>query len=227
MKNYIKKLPKVLLLSAAVLIVSKFSVAQSNEGHYKDIRLFGGVNLSSLSTDGTEITLVDSIIHKKGFEAEVGYQGGLSFTYGNHFYISPGIWYTKFTVNSYLFKEGNDNKDKPDFENESSISMLSIPVRVGFRFINPEAEKIFNMRIFGGITGQHILSVNSSGDAESELTKDDYENLMVSATAGLGVDILFLYMDLGYDLGLSNFQKANTNSRHNSMFVNVGVKFGF
>lgn len=227
MKYYLRKLSKALVFATYGLVISNLSFGQNEGGHFKDIRVFGGMNLSSLSNEGTQITLVDSIIHKKGFEAEIGFQGGVSMTYGNHFYISPGLWYTRFTVNSYLFKAGNDNSDKPDFENTSIISMLSIPVRVGFRFINPEAEKIFNMRIFGGITGQHILSVNSSGDAESELTKDDYENLMVSATAGLGVDILFLYADLGYDLGISNFQKADSKSRHNSMFFNVGVKFGF
>jgi hypothetical protein len=39
------------------------------------------------------------------------------------------------------------------------------------------------------------------------------------------VDILFFFVDLGYDLGLTNFEKSNTKSRHNSMFLNVGAKF--
>jgi hypothetical protein len=69
------------------------------------------------------------------------------------------------------------------------------------------------------------MSVSASGDEEIQISKDDYEDVILSATAGLGVDVLFLFMDLGYDLGLTNFEKSNSKSRHNSMFVNVGARF--
>jgi hypothetical protein len=213
-------------LGMLVVVAPFVGYSQNNEGHFTDIRVFGGVNLSSLSSEGTQLTLVDSIIHEKGVDAELGYQGGVSVTFGNHFYISPGIWYTKFTVNSFLIDDDpKTTYDDVNFEKESSITMLTLPVRFGFRFINPQSENIFNVRLFGGVTGQHILSVSTSGDSEIELDKDDYENVVVSATGGLGVDVLFLFMDLGYDLGLTNFEKSSNKSRHNSMFVNLGVKF--
>lgn len=226
MKKNKLKFIKGTLVAIIMLAVKSVSFSQDNGGkdHFSDIRVFGGINIGSLSNDGTEFTLIDSVVHSKGLDAQIGYQGGLSFTYGNHFYVSPGLWYTKFTVNSYLFNE-TQNNDDVDFEKESSISMLSIPVRFGFRFINPNDENIFNVRLFGGFTGQHVLSVSSSGDSQIQIDKDDYENLMVSATAGLGVDVLFLFMDLGYDLGLTNFEKSSNKSRHNSMFVNIGAKF--
>jgi hypothetical protein len=209
-----------------MLTLQLTSTAQSNQnsGHFSDIRMFGGINLSSLSSDGTQITLVDSVIHSNSVDAQLGYQGGVSFTYGNHFYVSPGLWYSKFTLNSYLIDESQPDNDI-DFEKESNISMLTIPIRFGFRFIDPNSSNIFNIRLYGGVTGQHVLSVDTSGDPEIELDKSDYEDIVVNATAGLGVDVLFLFMDIGYDLGLSNFEKSNSNSRHNSMFVNVGAKF--
>lgn len=226
MKKPIHHLASCLMVAFSLLNICSPSFAQSNEnsGHFTDIRVFAGINLSSLTSEGTQFTLIDSVIHKNGIEAELGYQGGVSFTYGNHFYISPGLWYTKFTLNSFLFDESQNN-DEPDFEAESNISMISIPIRFGFRFIDPQSENILNVRLFGGFTGQHVLSVHNSGDSEAKKDKDDYENLVVNGTAGLGVDVLFLFLDLGYDLGLTNFEKSNDKSRHNSMFINVGAKF--
>ncbi len=226
MKNQLQYLVKGTFAAFIILTIQSTSFAQSTQssGHFSDIRVFGGLNLSSLSTEGTQITLIDSVIHTKGVDAELGYQGGISFTYGNHFYVSPGLWYTKFTLNSFLIDE-TQNNDDVDFETQSNISMISIPIRFGFRFINPQDENILNVRLFGGFTGQHVLSVNTSGDSEIKLDKDDYENLIVSGTAGLGVDVLFLFLDLGYDLGLTNFEKSNDKSRHNSMFINLGAKF--
>jgi len=42
------------------------------------------------------------------------------------------------------------------------LSAISVPLKFGFRLINPEDEDIFNVRIFGGFDGHHILSVNHS-----------------------------------------------------------------
>jgi hypothetical protein len=223
-KNHYFK--KSTLTAIIILTLASVSFAQedNNAKHYSDIRVLGGMNLGSLTSEGTKLTLIDSVVHSSNVDAQIGYQGGLSFTYGNRFYISPGVWYTKFTLNTQ-FIDDTQNNDDFDFEAESTLSMISIPVRFGFRFINPQDEDIFNMRLFGGVVGQHVISVNTVGDSEVKLDKDNYENLVMSATAGLGVDILFFFVDLGYDLGLTNFEKSNTKSRHNSMFLNVGAKF--
>lgn len=199
--------------------------AQSEGGdHFKDIRIFGGVNVGSVSTEGTRFTIVNGKDHKKSIEGQLGYQGGLSMTIGNHFYISPGLWYSTFTSNTFLIEEGKENDDI-DFEKETTISTIALPVRLGFRLINPNTENIFNIRIYGGVTGAHVLSVNHKGDDEIKLSEKDFETLFVSGTAGLGVDVLFFFLDAGYDIGLTGYEKNADKSRHNSMFVNLGVKF--
>jgi hypothetical protein len=220
---------KTLKMAALACLIGTIGMQNTNaqdggSEHFKDVRIFGGINIGSVTTEGTRFTLVDSSLHAKSIDGQLGYQAGISMTFGNHFYVSPGIWYGTYTSNTYLIEEGKDNNDI-DFEKETTISTIAVPVRLGFRFINPNAENIFNIRIYGGITGAHVLSVNHKGDDEIKLDEKDFEKLLVSATGGVGVDVLFFFLDAGYDLGLTGYEKNADKSRHNSMFVNLGVKF--
>lgn len=226
----ISKKISIRFLHAALILIASHSVAQDNVGAYKDLRLFVGFNVGSASNEDAKSIQLNAINYTKDLSTELGFQGGVSMTYGNQFYVSPGIWYSNFTANSILIKEDATVGGLANtFENSSKISMLSIPIRLGFRLISPKEElsKVFNMRIFGGITGQHILSVTGGVENEARLSKDDFENVVISANSGFGFDVFFLYADIGYDLGLTNFEKINSKSRHNSLFINIGTKFKF
>ncbi len=220
---------KTLKMAALACLIGSAGIQTSNaqDGaaeHFKDLRIFGGINIGSVTTEGTRFTLINSVAHKKSIEGQIGVQAGLSMTFGNHFYISPGIWYGTHTSNTFLIEEDKDNNDV-DFEKETTLSTIAIPVRLGFRFINPNAENIFNIRLYGGVTGAHVIGVSHKGDSEIKLDEKDFEKLMVAATGGVGVDVLFFFLDVGYDLGLTGYEKNVDKSRHNSMFANLGVKF--
>jgi len=218
------KLLKINALAVAMLV--QFAPVSAQTGsHHKDIRGFVGLNFGNVSADGTEITNINGWDHKHTYEGQVGYQAGLALTFGNHFYISPGVWWSTYTANKILVNK--DTASAVDFKKETTINSISVPVRVGFRLMNPETENVFNVRVFGGFIGHHILSVDVKGDNEVPLDEDDFDNIMIGANAGIGVDILFLFCDIGYDLGLTQYEKVDHKTRHNSFFINLGAKFGF
>lgn len=226
----ISKKLSIRFLHAALILIASHSVAQDNLGAYKDLRFFVGFNVGSASNEDAKSIQLNDSSYSKDLNTELGFQGGVSMTFGNQFYVSPGIWYSSFTANSVLINEDATFGDVENtFKSSSKISMLSIPIRLGFRLISPQEElsKVFNMRIFGGITGHHILSVSEGEKNGAELSKDDFENVAISANSGFGFDVFFLYADIGYDLGLTNFEKINSKSRHNSLFINIGTKFKF
>ena len=129
----------------------------SSYGQNFDLRASFGVNVLQLTSDN-ETSLIDGVLHNQAISGRPGIQFGAAVTFGDRFYVQPGIQF--YTLSTTIVNEnsvtGNELKD------ETTLSAISVPLKFGFRLINPEDEDIFNVRIFGGFDGHHILSVNHS-----------------------------------------------------------------
>ena len=186
-----------------------------------DIRGFGGWNTLQLSSDdGTSI--IDGIVHDKVVSGRPGYQFGASVGFGERFYIEPGIMYSTFStkvVNKNTVK-GNELTD------ETTIKVFSVPMKVGFKLINPEVEEIFNVRVFAGLVGSHVIGVDhtTKSGVVDDISTDDYTNLIINADFGMGVDLLFFFADAGYHLGMTPVHSGADNAKANSFYINVGLK---
>ena len=186
-----------------------------------DIRAYGGGNVLQLSSDvGT--TIIEGVAHQRTVSGRPGYQFGAAVTFGEQFYIQPGLQYSSFStkvVNKNTVK-GNELTD------ETKINVISVPLKVGLRIIDPEIENIFNVRIFAGLEGSHVISVDHSAKSGSadDITTDDYSNLIMNADFGMGVDVLFFYLDVGYQLGLSQVHAGADKATANSFYTNLGIR---
>lgn len=93
--------------------------------------------------------------------------------------------------------------------------------------IDPEVEDLFNVRIFGGFDGQHVLSVNhteKSGKVD-DISKDDFNNLIISADLGMGIDLFIFYVDLGYQIGLTPvYTTGDNHATANTFYTNFGLR---
>lgn len=207
------------LLVLSLLLSIGTSYAQSF-----DIRAYTGMNILQLSSDnGT--TLLNGVLHHKTVSGRPGYQFGAALTFGERFYVQPGIQYTTLST-----KITNANTvTGTEFTDETSLKIFSIPLKAGIRLIDPKTENIFNVRLFGGLDGYHILSVNHSDNSGNldEITTDDYSNLIVNADFGIGVDILFFYLDMGYQIGLSPVHSGSDKAKANSFYSNIGLRLRF
>jgi hypothetical protein len=112
-----------------------------------------------------------------------------------------------------------------EFKGETTINTINVPVRVGFRMLDVNNSGVFNLRLFGGILGSHVLGVSDSGDEEVSVSKEDFTDFTLSGQVGFGVDILIAFIDFGYDLGLTDFYKQAGTQKSNQFFVNAGVRF--
>lgn len=203
------------------LMFMLFTLAASAQ-HF-DIRGYGGYNMMQLTSDQGS-SLIDNILHNRTVSGRPGYQFGVAVTYGDRFYVQPGFeWVTSSTkvVNK-------NNVTGAELTDETTLSMFSIPLKVGVRLIDPNTENIFNVRVFGGFDGAHVTKVNHSLDHPStgDLDEDDYSNLIMSADFGMGIDIAFLFIDAGYKLGLSPFHAGGDNAKGNSFYANLGLRIG-
>ena len=188
-----------------------------------DIRAYGGFNVLQLTSDQGN-NIIDDILHHRSVTGRPGYQYGAAVTFGDRFYVQPGIQISNGTT-----KIVNENSiTGTEFTDETTISMVSIPLKVGIRLIDPNAENIFNVRVFGGFDGSHVTKVThgTNSGVEGNLNDDDYSNLIMAADFGLGFDIAFLYLDMGYQLGLSPVHTGGDNAKGNTFYGNIGIRIG-
>ncbi len=103
------------------------------------------------------------------------------------------------------------------------VSSVDIPVLVGFRIVNM---KVANVRAMAGpvfsIAVDKTITTENWDDA---ITTDDIKNSNVGLQFGAGVDVLFLTLDLRYEIGLSDFSEVESFSLKNNMFtIGLGWK---
>ena len=210
---------KLILTTLTLVLIASTSMAQNF-----DIRGYAGINVMQLSSDeGT--TLIDGAIHNRDVSGRPGYQAGVALTFGERFFVQPGVQFT--TISTKVINENTSSGFS--FEDETNLKFLSIPLKVGFRLIDPKTEDIFNVRVFGGIDGHHITSVDhstKSGKIE-DLNKDDYNNLIVNADFGMGIDLLIFYLDAGYQIGLSPVHSGSDDATANLFYTNIGLRIKF
>lgn len=213
---------KLYALFAALALLSTKSVAQT--GHIWDLRLYGGINVLQLTSDEGS-TIINGVVHNRSVSGRPGYQVGVGLTFGNRFFIKPGVQFSGIST-----KIVNKNTvTGTELTDAATIQTLSIPLRVGFRLIDPTKENLFNVRLFGGIVGSHVMSVKQGENSTSttDITRDDYQNLIMSADFGLGVDLWIFYAEAGYQLGLSPVHTGGDNAKANAFYANFGLRFTF
>jgi hypothetical protein len=207
-----------IILSAGFALMTILASAQ----HF-DLRAYGGFNVLQLTSDQGN-NIIDEILHHRSVTGRPGYQFGAAVTFGDRFYVQPGIQISTGTT-----KVVNENSiTGTEFTDESTLSMISVPLKVGVRLIDPNDENIFNVRVFGGFDGSHVTKVThgTKSGVEGDLNEDDYSNLIMAADFGLGIDIAFLFIDMGYQLGLSPVHSGGDNAKGNTFYGNLGIRIG-
>ena len=186
-----------------------------------DVRLYGGMNVLQLTSDqGT--SLIDGTLHHKTVSGRPGYQFGAAITFGERFYVQPGIQFT--TISTKVVNQ--DNVTGTELTDETKVKLFSVPLRFGVRLIDPEVEDVFNIRLFAGIEGHHVVGVDhttKSGKID-DIDKDDFSNLIINGDFGMGIDFFFLFVEAGYQLGLSPVYSGGDLAKANSFYGNLGLR---
>lgn len=214
---------KTIKLTLVALLISFGTMAQS-EGHVFDIRAYGGVSLLQVSSD-VNTSFIDNVVHQRTVEGQPGAQAGIALTFGNRFYLQPGFQWSRLST-----KIVNTNTVVgTELTDETTLSVISVPLKVGLRFIDPRKENLINARLFGGIDGHHVMSVTHSAKSGStdDLDASDYSNIIMNADFGFGLDVWFLYLEAGYQLGLTPIHKGGDNAKSSAFYANAGIRITF
>ena len=207
---------KRLVLIASITLISLTGFSQVNFG------LKGAVSMSTLTTD----------ISDYEHEFKTGFQAGVYLRIGDKWHLQPEVYFAGKTGEfSYgLSLDGTSVAVKETV----TLSTIDVPVLLGLKVFDPPA---LNIRLQAGPVASFVLNknfditLNGVSEEPGDEYKDAWNNMNWALQFGGGVDVLFLTIDLRYELGLSNLFNQPENAvlnhdkvKNNLFFLSVGFK---
>ena len=179
---------------------------EKKESKRKDsFKIYGGGTYNALN--------VSSDMYESGEQA--GYMLGFSYKRGKFFYYEFGLRYNRY---------GYELTDLLNSENESDyfyMGTMDIPMNIGINFTS-FVDRIVGVRIFAGAIPAFRLNV---GDNDLGITKGSTNTFNFHGQAGLGVDVLFIFLETGFNYGFGDLLKDDIQSNPVQFFINLGFRF--
>ena len=191
---------KRFILSTLIIAAVSFSALSQTT-----VKVAIGINSSRLSTDQESWSN----------SARIGWQGGGSLLLGDKFYVEPGVYYSSISSDMV-------HKDDVNLDFTNTISMIRIPVFAGYHLLGNASESFFNLRVFGGPSASFITKVETS-----DLIKDDFSKVLWAVDAGIGVNVWWLFLDMGYEWGLNDIYSHDDHgsAKTHAFWTNLGIRF--
>lgn len=193
---------KLILLSVA-LIVGSIAFAQI-PGFTIGPKI--GTTFSKFTTDEDQIKE----------EMKNSFFFGAFVRLGNKIYLQPELL---IMSRNGLLKDENAQESQVTLK----INTIDVPLLAGIKVLDLKA---VNVRVMAGPVASFVIDKNLTAENWDEtINEDDFKNMNWGLQFGAGVDVLFLTLDLRYEIGLNDVSKLETFSLKNNMFtVGLGWK---
>jgi len=144
----------------------------------------------------------------------VGYHIGVAWEKGSFVYYQFGL---RFNNAVYGFKNKATDKDTGDLK----VQALDVPITLGINFLS--FAKIFGLRAFISAMPSFTLGVS---DNHFGIKKDNVNSFIFYGQAGIGANIAFAFIDIGYNYGTSSLMKNSVSSTHpGQAYLSLGIRF--
>jgi len=189
-----------------LLILAVFALSGKSQGAF-DFGLKAGINTSKISTNMADYTPKTITSYQFGAFARINL---------GRFYIQPEAY-----SNS---KKGEvvsvDNVGLSTI-NSFNLKTIDVPALLGFKIIN---QKSLNLRVLAG----PVFSFLTDKSAKGQLTEDNLKNSFFGWQYGVGLDFLFLSLDIRKEQFSSNIYdtpKFDFDTKNGNFVLSLGVKF--
>ena len=154
-----------------------------------DFKVYGGLSVSSILLSDSEAESAYS----------AGYALGASYRRGKYFYWEIGANFNGSVVGF---------EDVLKSEKTLEFRQLNFPVTVGLNILG-ETSRVLGIRAFAGGVPGVITKVLSN---PFELSISDFNEFQMGGRLGVGVDVLFLFVEIDYTYGfLDMLQDQGSN----------------
>lgn len=173
-----------------------------------EFKIYAGVNFNNLS--------VSSETYKSS--TGIGWMLGFDYKRGKFFYWQVGARYNNAVYN--LVDQSKPADSSSLLDGVFSIRSVDVPITVGINFLS-FASRIVGLRLFVGATPQFVLGV---GGNDLGISKDNLNTFNLLGQGGIGVDVAFIYLETGVNLGFIDLFQ-NDKSKPVQIFLNLGFRF--
>jgi hypothetical protein len=168
-------------------------------------KISAGVNFNGLNLDTETETTSDLTI---------GYNLGVSYKRGRFFYYEIGA---RLNSRPYDFTNAFDSSDTFSF----TTTAIDVPLSLGLN-LTSFVDRLVGVRVF--VSGVPSFTTSKTIKNIDDLTEDSLEDFIFYGQLGVGVDIAFFFVELGFNYGFNDI--VNTiNSNPNQGYVNLGFRF--
>ena len=181
-------------------IVEKNSKKKEHK-RVSDFKVYGGLSVDKI------------LLSNSSYESAsgTGYLLGFAYRQGRFFYWEIGANYNK----SVVTLEGENI-----FKDNLKIGQLEVPLSAGVNLLSA-TRRVLGIRLFGGVVPGYITSVK---DNPFNLVDDDFNRFQLSGRVGLGVDVLSLFIEFGYQYGFIDVLK-DQDSNLSQVDFRLGFRF--
>ncbi len=149
------------------------------------------------------------------------FQIGAFVRVGSKVYLQPEI--------NYQLVSGTLNKSIGSIvlQQDITIKTIKVPALIGVKLINKGP---FNLRVMAGPTFTYLFDKKLDPSKMNELwpiqSVDDLKNSIWSVQVGAGLDVLFMTLDVRYELGVENMYNGSSSFdlKNNTFNVSLGIK---
>jgi len=186
---------------AAQDTVPSESSKEKDHKRVSDFKIYGGVSAGTI------------LLSESPFESAygTGFLFGAAYRKGRFAYWEIGFNYN----NSVVSIEGVNA-----LEENLNIRQVEIPISGGFNLLSL-TRRVVGVRLFGGVAPGYIVNISNN---PFNLEEDDFERFQLGGRVGIGVDILFLFLEAGYQYGFLDMLKER-GSNLSQVDFRLGVRF--
>ena len=192
---------KVTTVDTVVAVAAPPAAASSPEK--KQFIIYAGPNSNSMggSTD------------KYNANSGVGYHIGVAWQKSGFIYGQFGV---RFNNAIYGFQSKATSKDTGDLK----VQAIDVPITAGINFLT--IGKIANLRAFVSAMPSFTIGVS---DNNFGIDKDQVNSFIFYGQAGIGANVAFAMIDIGYNYGFSDLMKNFDNTNPSQWFLSLGIRF--
>jgi hypothetical protein len=198
---------KKLILLSASLIIGSVAFAQI-PGFSIGPKI--GASFSKYTTDQDQIRE----------EVKNTFYFGAFARLGKKVYLQPELLFMK---RDGKLTDNSTPEGTPESQVGLKINTIDLPILLGIKVMDLKAA---NVRVMAGPVASFVINKSITGENWDEaIDEDDFKNMNWGLQFGAGVDVLFLTLDIRYEIGLNDVSKLENFSLKNNMFtVGLGWK---
>ena len=174
-----------------------------------EFKVYAGVNFNKINISSEKFNTTMG----------VGWLMGASYKRGKFFYWELGARYNNPVYNLDDATIPVDSAQLLD--GIFSVKAIDIPITVGINFLSVTS-RIVGLRIFVSAVPSFAIGV---GGNDLNISMDNINAFNFYGQAGVGVDVTFLFIEVGANYGFQDLSKDYSTSNPYQLYINLGFRF--